>query len=78
VKKPPLDLWERAFSQNRGKILGSLAGLAFGLLVMSVGLLWTLFLALCIAVGYFVGRRLDEGKEDLIDVLDRLLPPGHS
>jgi len=78
VKKPPLDSWERAFSQNRGRILGSLVGLGFALLVMNVGLLWTLFLALCVTVGYFVGRRLDEGKEDLMDVLDRLLPPGHS
>ena len=45
---------------------------------MTVGFLWTLFVAICVAVGYFVGRQLDEGKEDLIDVLDRLLPPGHS
>jgi hypothetical protein len=45
---------------------------------MTVGLLWTLFLVLCVTVGYCVGRRLDEGKEDLMDVLDRLLPPGHS
>ncbi len=76
VRRETVRAWSELFALHRGKILGCLGGLAFGLLVMTVGLLWTLFLALCVLVGYLVGRRFDEGKEDLIDMLDRILPPG--
>ncbi len=29
----------------------------------------------CMVVGYFIGKRIDD-KEDLMDILDKLLPPG--
>ncbi|MDQ7792990.1 MAG: DUF2273 domain-containing protein [bacterium] len=76
VRRDLLRSWTEVFREHRGKILGSLAGLVFGLMVLMVGLLWTLFIGLCVFVGYLVGRRVDEGKEDLLDMLDRLLPPG--
>jgi len=45
-------------------------GLLFGLLAVSVGLLKTLFIALCIGVGYLLGKRADE-KGDLQRLLSK-------
>ena len=36
----------------------------------------SLFLMLCIGLGFFIGNKLDK-KEDLLEWLDRLLPPGY-
>ena len=43
-----------------GKVLGLAGGLIFGLLAVKYGLLKAIFVALCAALGYFLGRRLDE------------------
>ncbi|RJQ11406.1 MAG: DUF2273 domain-containing protein [Bacillota bacterium] len=66
----------RYYRRHRGKFLGVVIGLWVGFGVMLLGVLWTLFVSLCVAVGYFVGRRLDDNQEDLLDFLDRVLPPG--
>ncbi|MHB8927173.1 MAG: DUF2273 domain-containing protein [Bacillota bacterium] len=73
-------VWERLFKElfenHRGKTLGSLIGLAISLSIYKLGFLWTIFITICVFVGYQVGRRMDEEKEGLMDILDRLLPPG--
>ena len=51
-----LDLWER----HRGKIAGLLAGLLFGLLVLALGFWRSLFVSLCMAAGFVIGKRIDE------------------
>ena len=43
-----------------GKTLGILLGLLFGILVIFIGLLETVFITICIFIGYLVGKRLDE------------------
>jgi len=62
--------------QNRYRILGALGGLVFALLVIRFGLFWALFILLCVGIGYWVGKRLDEEPESLFRMLDRWLPPG--
>ncbi|MHB0886615.1 MAG: DUF2273 domain-containing protein [Bacillota bacterium] len=73
-------VWERLFKElfenHRGKTLGSVIGLAISLSIYKLGFLWTIFITICVFVGYQVGRRMDEEKEGLMDILDRLLPPG--
>ncbi|HEY3314761.1 MAG TPA: DUF2273 domain-containing protein [Bacillota bacterium] len=73
-------VWERLFKElfenHRGKTVGSLIGLAISLSIYKLGFLWTIFIAICVFVGYQIGRKMDEDKEGLIDILDRLLPPG--
>jgi len=66
----------RFVRRNRGRIVGLVIGLTVGFGVKWLGLLWTLFISLCAAVGYFVGLRLDENQEGLLEFLDRVLPPG--
>jgi uncharacterized membrane protein len=67
-----LALWQR----HRGKILGSALGFAVAVAIKQWGILWTLFVALAVAVGYTVGRYADGEQEGLGVWIDRLLPPG--
>ncbi len=62
--------------RNRGRVLGVLIGLWAGFGIMEIGVLWTLFISASVGIGYFIGKRLDENQEDLLDFLDRVLPPG--
>lgn len=60
------------FYPVNGAIIGLLVGLSFHYL----GFLATLFLALCIFVGYWIGRRLQKDRYFLRNLLDKILPPG--
>ncbi|NLY83928.1 MAG: DUF2273 domain-containing protein, partial [Acholeplasmataceae bacterium] len=60
----------------RGRLVGALFGLTIGTMFLVLGFFKTIFLLICITAGYLLGKRIDN-KEDLLDVLDRLLPPGH-
>ena len=45
-------------------------------MVLWLGFFQALFLMICIGIGFFIGYKLDM-KEDLLEWLDRLLPPGY-
>lgn len=66
------DLW-RVY---RGRLLGSVFGLFIGAMLLILGFLQTIFLLICISAGFFIGNKIDK-KEDLLEWLDRLLPPGY-
>ena len=66
------DLWKN----YRGRLLGSIFGLFIGVMFLILGFLQTIFLLICITAGFFLGNKLDK-KEDLMEWLDRLLPPGY-
>ena len=66
------DLW-RVY---RGRLLGSMFGLFIGAMFLLLGFLQTIFLLICISAGFFIGNKIDK-KEDLLEWLDRLLPPGY-
>lgn len=66
------ELWDN----YRGRLIGAGLGLLVGIMFLLLGFFQTVFLLICISIGYFVGQRIDN-KEDLMDILDRLLPPGY-
>ena len=66
------DLWRN----YRGRLLGSFLGLFVGAMFLLLGFLQTVFLLFCIILGFFLGNKIDK-KEDLLDWLDKLLPPGY-
>ena len=49
------NLWDN----HRGKVIGVCVGLVFGICVIKFGFWHSLFLAVCIAVGFFIGSQLD-------------------
>ena len=66
------EMWQ----QHGGKIAGAAAGFVIGLLVLWLGFFQTVFILICTAAGFLVGKRIDE-KEDIMDILDKLLPPSY-
>lgn len=68
--------WLRELAdEHRHKVLGGLGGLVFALLVIRFGW-WALFILVCTGIGYWIGKRLDDGPESLFEMLERFLPPG--
>jgi len=47
-------------ADNKGKILGTAAGVLLGWLTLQYGFLKALFLMLCLAVGYIIGASADQ------------------
>lgn len=60
-----IELW----TYHKGKTIGILLGFFFGLLVVVVGFFQAVFICLCMVVGYYIGRRIDDniGFHDLFD-----------
>lgn len=71
------DLLRELAENHRGKVIGGLSGLVLALLIIRYGFWWSLLIALFVLAGYLIGKRLDDTKEDLWDLLDKFLPPGH-
>lgn len=69
--------WLKELAEHhRFKVIGLLLGLVLSLLVIHYGPLLTLFIVLCVGIGYYVGKKLDDEPEGLAELLERLLPPG--
>ena len=51
-------LWEN----HRGKVIGVILGLCFGLIVLKYGFWRAFFVLICVAAGYFLGSRTDAGE----------------
>ncbi len=47
-------------SRHRGKAIGIVIGLIFGWLVIKYGIIKSIFVAICVGIGYYIGKRLDE------------------
>ncbi|NPV28538.1 MAG: DUF2273 domain-containing protein [Firmicutes bacterium] len=59
--RPLREIFEDLLERHRGKVLGVVLGLAVGLLIILFGFWKTVFVLLCVLIGYFLGRRFDEG-----------------
>ncbi|MCX7923261.1 MAG: DUF2273 domain-containing protein [Clostridia bacterium] len=64
------------YTSHRGEINGAAIGLVIALTVLIFGVLKALFVAFCVGIGYYIGKRLSEDKDYLKNLLDRVLPPG--
>ncbi len=67
-----VDIWKN----YRGRFLCTLFGLFVGIMFLWLGFWKTVFLLICIGGGFFLGNKLDK-NEDILEWLDRLLPPGY-
>ena len=66
----------RFYRNNYWGINGAAIGLLLGLALVFLGLLKTAIIAICVLVGYFIGRKLQKDKNFLRNILDKILPPG--
>jgi uncharacterized membrane protein len=65
------NIFEELMTHHRGKTFGIVLGLIFSILVITVGLLETIFIAVCIYIGYIIGKRLDD-NESFNDLVHKL------
>lgn len=63
------DLWRK----HRGKLTGAAVGFLVGLLWRSIGLFWTIVIGVLTAVGYWIGRQVDDEDETLLQWLERFM-----
>lgn len=68
---------EEIWQNHSGKLIGTLLGLIVGVLILTFGFFQTVFVVLCATAGFVVGKRIDQ-KEDIMEILDKLLPPGYN
>lgn len=61
--------------KNYGKLIGVAIGLIFSILTISIGIIKTIFIFLCVYGGYYFGDKIDK-KERIEEVLDKILPLG--
>ncbi len=64
------------YKKYRGELTGSFIGFFVAILFLIIGFLKTIFIAICISLGYYVGKRLSSDKDCIKNFLDRILPPG--
>ena len=64
-------IFQEILIHHRGKTIGILSGLLFSTLVITLGLLETVFIVVCIYVGYLIGKRLDD-YENFQELLDKI------
>lgn len=59
-------MWENILriiiEQHRGKAIGIIMGLLASILFINYGFWRTIFIIICIALGFFIGKELDEKK----------------
>lgn len=60
---------------HKGKMIGIGIGFIFGVMVLLLGFFRTLFLFICILIGYYIGSKVDK-RENFLEFLDKILPTG--
>jgi uncharacterized membrane protein len=60
--------------EYKGRIIGSLIGLIAGLLWAFLGFWRAVAFLVCIGVGYFLGKKIDQ-RGSIRGILERILPP---
>jgi uncharacterized membrane protein len=50
-------------TEHRGKTIGILLGLSASILFINYGFWRTIFIVFCIAVGYLIGKKIDENTD---------------
>ncbi len=58
---------------HRGRIIGISLGLLVGILILSIGFFRTLFLAICVGIGAFLGTK-NKYRKKIFEILDKILP----
>lgn len=64
------------YKANQGGINGAATGLVLATLILIIGVIRTLFIAICVGFGYYIGKKVTEDKDYIKNLLDRILPPG--
>jgi uncharacterized membrane protein len=65
----------KVFSENEGKVLGVVIGLFVGILVLWIGFFKSMFIVICVLLGYYIGKKKDN-KESIFEIIEKLINRG--
>jgi len=65
-----MELIQEILRKHPGKVVGIILGLIYGLIAIRYGFFKSLFVVICAALGYYIGKRLDD-KIDFKDLFSR-------
>lgn len=65
------DLFQKLIENHRNKVIGVIIGLLFGLCVVKYGFWQSVFILICVLVGLFIGKKLDD-KVDIKSTVERI------
>ncbi|HBC93553.1 MAG TPA: hypothetical protein DCZ10_11835 [Pelotomaculum sp.] len=66
-----MEVFQEILNKHLGKAVGIILGLLYGFLAIKYGFFKAFFVLICAALGYYIGKRLDE-KVDLRELFLRL------
>lgn len=64
------------YRAHSGEIIGSFIGFVVGVAILVLGIFRVLFLAICVGLGYYIGKQISADKNYIKNLIDRVLPPG--
>jgi len=71
-----VDYLQKFWQERRREIIGGIVGLIIGIIIITLGFFKTIFVILCTVLGYYIGKNVDK-KDDILNLLDKILPPGN-
>jgi len=57
----------------KGRVVGLLLGFIIALLIINFGIILSIFIIICVGIGYYLGMRYDN-KQDFKDLINDILP----
>jgi len=63
------------YYSHQGAIIGGIIGLIAGIAFLIFGFLKVFFIALCIVLGYYIGKNYSKEKKFIRSLKDRVFPP---
>jgi uncharacterized membrane protein len=64
------------YYSHKGAIWGGIIGLVASISFLIFGFFKVLFVALCIVLGYYIGKNYSKDKNFIRSLKDRIFPPG--
>ncbi|MDP4180693.1 MAG: DUF2273 domain-containing protein [Bacillota bacterium] len=64
------------YNSHKGGVNGALIGLLIAIAILIIGLIKFIFIVICMAVGYYIGKVISVDKDYIKKLIDKIFPPG--
>lgn len=64
------------YKTHSGRVKGALIGLIIAIGILTLGFLKTIFIAICVFLGYYIGKQYEMDKNFWRKILNKIFPPG--
>lgn len=71
-----MDKFLEFYHSHRGGLNGAFVGFIISVSILTLGFFRTMFIAISVALGYYIGKNISADKDYIKNLLDRILPPG--